>query len=464
MQNLRKILSSINDAVWSFDLTCNKFIYINNRLSELYETPLEKVEESSSFWLKYVHPDDFDYAVTESESAFLGKKVEIEYRLLIKNEIKWVCDKRVVLFDEENNPTAITGILSDITSKKVSESNLTDTTKVFRYLFINNPNPLWIYDRKSLKFLAVNNAAIANYGYSKDEFLSMSIADIRPKEDLDELLKHVYSVTNTFTNPKRYWRHLKKNGEILYVTISGHGITYDGHEAEMVMAHDITLEVESREKVTLAKENLDALINSIREDIWSIDSKYRLISANNSYKKAIEASIGREILIGESVFMPEFDGEDHKHWKKYYDKALKGETFTFIELVNHPGQKPFCAETKLHPIKNKNKIIGVACISTNIQERLEAHDRILEQNQRLREVISIASHEIRGPVATLLGLIAAFNKENPTDPFNQEVMHLITDVTKNLDTVLHELVDKSYALKEERKSIPSPRHNQSVNE
>jgi PAS domain S-box-containing protein len=292
----------------------------------------------------------------------------------------------------------------------------------------------------------------------------MTIADIRPKEDLQELLNHVYSVTNTFTNPRRYWRHIKKDGQLLYVNISGHGINFNGCDAEMVMAHDITLEVESREKITLAKENLDALINSIREDIWSIDSKYRLISVNNSYKKAIEASIGREIVIGESIFMPEFDNEDNKQRKKYYDKALKGETFTFIELINHPGEKPFCAETKLNPIRNKNKIIGVACISTNIQERLEAHDIILEQNKTLREVISIASHEIRGPVATLLGLIAAFNKENPTDPFNQEVMSLITDVTTNLDTVIHELVNKSYALKEERKSTPSPRHNQSVNE
>jgi signal transduction histidine kinase len=118
----------------------------------------------------------------------------------------------------------------------------------------------------------------------------------------------------------------------------------------------------------------------------------------------------------------------------------------------------------MNPIRDKRKIIGVACISTNIQEALDAHNRIVEQNNKLREVISIASHDIRGPVATLLSLVSAYNNDNPTDPFNGEVIKLITDVTINLDGVLHKLVDKSHSLREDRKAIKSPRHNQSENE
>ncbi|MFD2161419.1 PAS domain-containing protein [Paradesertivirga mongoliensis] len=464
MQNLGKILSSINDAVWSFDLTSNKFIYINNRLAELYQIPLDTIEESSSFWLKYVHPDDRLYVLTESAPAFTGRNVEIEYRLLIKDQIKWVCDKRVVLLDDAEKPIAITGILSDITSKKTSELRLSDAKKVFRYLFINNPNPLWIYDRKTLRFLAVNNATIARYGYSKDEFLSMTIGDIRPQEDLPELFEHVYNVKNAFSNPSRYWRHRKKDGKIIYVTISGHGINYNGYDAEMVMATDMTIEVESRNSIALAKENLDALINSIAEDIWSIDTEYRLISANNSYKKTVEEALGRKVTLGESVLMPEYHLYDASQWKKYYDKALKGESFSFTEFIKLPGKETFCAETKLNPIRSESKIIGVACTSANIQERIDAHNFVIEQNKKLRELISIASHEIRGPVATLLGLISVFNRDNPTDPFNLEVMHLMTDVTRNLDSVLYKLVDKSYSLRENRKSTHASPHNRSENE
>ncbi|MBC7912997.1 MAG: PAS domain S-box protein, partial [Pyrinomonadaceae bacterium] len=336
MQDIQKILSPITDAVWSFDLVNNKFIYFNQPLIALFETPIKELHEDASFWLPFIHPEDYQYATTESQQVFEGKNIEIEYRLIIKGKVKWVLDKKAVLFDDQNIPQIITGILSDITSKKTAESNLTYLEKTFRYLFINNPNPLWIYDRHTLEFLEVNNAAIAKYGYSKDEFLAMTIADIRPKEDLPELHKHVKNVENRYLNTQRYWRHLKKNGEILYVNVSGHGINHKGREAEIVMSHDITLEVESRQTITLAKENLDALINSIKEDIWSIDSRYKLISANNAYKQSILNSVGKEPKIGDSIFMDEYDKDEKKLWLRYYDKALSGETFSFIELVKLP--------------------------------------------------------------------------------------------------------------------------------
>jgi PAS domain S-box-containing protein len=464
MHDFRELLSSVNDAVWSFDLIRKEFIYANNNFEKLYQTPLDKIDKTAAFWLKYVHPDDYDQVLFKAETAVTATPVEFEYRLLVENDIKWVCDKRVILFDENKEPKSIMGVLSDISLRKNSESHLTDTKNIYSYLFIDNPNPLWIYSKQTLRFLAVNNAAIANYGYTKDEFLSMTISDIRPEEDVPELINHVDVVKDTYSNPRRYWRHTRKNGEIAYVSISGHGIHYNGEDAEIVMAHDITFEVEGRRKVRLAKENLDALINNLEDDIWSIDRNYNLISANRSYLTTLKDALGREAIVGESVFMAEYPEDDKLLWKSYYDKALNGEAFTFTEILNLPGKTAYCIETKMNPIRDKRKIIGVACISTNIQDALDAHNRILEQNKKLREVISLASHDIRGPVATLLSLISAYNNDNPTDPFNGEVIKLIADVTINLDGVLHKLVDKSHSLREDQKAIKSPRHNQSKNE
>lgn len=464
MQNLGRILSSINDAVWSFDLLSNKFIYKNDRLAELYETPSADVEESPHFWLKYVHPDDYTYAITESEAAFEGKNIEIEYRLIINDKIKWVSDKKVVLLDKNNTPLVITGILSDITEKKASEVKLSDTEKTYRYLFINNPNPLWIYDRETLQFLAVNNAAVAKYGYSREEFLSMTIADIRPKEDVPGLLAHVNRIQESYSSSKRYWRHRTKAGDVLYVSISGHGITHHGRSAEIVMAHDITAEVESRKQIMLAKENLDALINNIDQEIWSIDKKYRLISANKSFNRATEEAIGRKLHIGEMIFTEEYDDGDLKLWKAYYDTALSGKPLKFVEFISLPGRKPYFAETKMHPIRNKRKVIGVACISNNIQERLEAHERVLSLNKKLHDVISLASHDIRGPVASLLGLTATFNKDDMNDPSNQEIINLVRELAITLDSTLHMLVEKSHSLREEGNAINGARYSQSANE
>lgn len=232
----------------------------------------------------------------------------------------------------------------------------------------------------------------------------------------------------------------------MYVNISGHGITHNGREAEIIMAHDITVEVESRKEITLAKENLDTLINNIKEEIWSIDTNYCLISANNAFKKRVKNFTGKDIVIGQSVFLTKHVSEQQQRWKEYYNRALQGDAFTFIDLINFGNAEPYHTETTMNPIKNGKKIIGVACLSTNIQEKLRAHEMIVEQNKKLRDVISLVSHEIRGPVASLMGLISTFNKEDSSDPSNEEILHLITDMVQDLDGALHTLVAKSYSL------------------
>ena len=70
----------------------------------------------------------------------------------------------------------------------------------YRLLFDNNPRPMWVYDTDSLAFLAVNDAAIEKYGYSREEFLSMTLKDIRPKEEVDVLMDNLANVPLTFEN------------------------------------------------------------------------------------------------------------------------------------------------------------------------------------------------------------------------------------------------------------------------
>ena len=98
---------------------------------------------------------------------------------------------------------------------------------------------MWIYDLETLSFLEVNDAAIHNYGYSREEFLGMTIKDIRPQEDIPALLDNVSRVTEGL-DAAGIWRHRKKDGSIIYVEITSHTLTFAGRLAEIVMADDIT--------------------------------------------------------------------------------------------------------------------------------------------------------------------------------------------------------------------------------
>lgn len=127
----------------------------------------------------------------------------------------------------------------------------------YRVLFDGNPHPMWIYDKESLAFLKVNAAALAHYGYSQEEFLSRTLRDIRPPEDiarLEHLMKEVGEATQ-YSGP---WTHLRKDGSTIQVEIASHGINFEGHPARFSLVQDITERQQLYERL-VHQANHDAL-------------------------------------------------------------------------------------------------------------------------------------------------------------------------------------------------------------
>ena len=119
----------------------------------------------------------------------------------------------------------------------------------FKVLFQDNPHPMWVYDALTLRFLEVNSAAVAKYGYSRDEFLKMQITEIRPAEDVPVLLQSMAARDMTWFRAGG-WRHRHKSGAIINVDITSHPVIFDGRPATLVIAQDVTerqrLEVQLR--------------------------------------------------------------------------------------------------------------------------------------------------------------------------------------------------------------------------
>src|SRR6266446_2620218 len=109
----------------------------------------------------------------------------------------------------------------------------------YRLLFDNNPQPMWVYDRETLAFLAVNDAAVGHYGYAREEFLGMTIKDIRPPEDVAALLDNV-AHTTAVLDPADTWRHRKRDGTIIEVEITSHSLTFAGCAARLVRADGVS--------------------------------------------------------------------------------------------------------------------------------------------------------------------------------------------------------------------------------
>jgi PAS domain S-box-containing protein len=143
------------------------------------------------------------------------------------------------LFDKTNKLTHFVGIATDITDFIRIQTIIQEREQNFHQLFANNPLPMWVYDRETLAFLDVNEAAIVKYGYSRAEFLAMTIKDIRPPEDLDLLLADL-SRERAGYQRSASWRHQLKSGGLIEVEITSHTLEFAGRAAVLVVASDVT--------------------------------------------------------------------------------------------------------------------------------------------------------------------------------------------------------------------------------
>jgi PAS domain S-box-containing protein len=131
--------------------------------------------------------------------------------------------------------------------------------RVFRELFENSPHSMWVFDLETLGFLAVNDATVERYGYTRDEFLAMKATDIRPVEEVPRFLEHLRHQDSTFVKAGQ-WRHRKKNGELLYVDITAQKLTFSGRDAEMVLAVDVTAQVDALKRLEQAERKYRSLV------------------------------------------------------------------------------------------------------------------------------------------------------------------------------------------------------------
>jgi two-component system, cell cycle sensor histidine kinase and response regulator CckA len=145
-------------------------------------------------------------------------------------------------------------LASELARRAAAAIETERTAERYRMLFEASPLPMWVYEADTLRFLAVNDAAIRKYGWTREEFLAMTIKDIRPPEEIPALILNTTG-GDGFGSPRPdTWRHLTKDGQLLDVEITAGRIEFDGRRAALVLAHDVSEKMQLQRRLNEAEK------------------------------------------------------------------------------------------------------------------------------------------------------------------------------------------------------------------
>ena len=165
------------------------------------------------------HPDDkseLERLIKDASSSGGTGGFDLEHRVVWPDgSTRWLNVRKQISF-VDGHPHRAVVVTLDVTDRRLADEALRTSEARYRLMFEANPHPMWVYDVDSLKFLAVNDAAVASYGYSREEFLSMNIRDIRPPEEVPRLESTIARLTPGISRTFP-WRHLRKDGTSLDV-------------------------------------------------------------------------------------------------------------------------------------------------------------------------------------------------------------------------------------------------------
>ncbi len=166
--------------------------------------------------------------------------------------------------------------------------------RYYRHLFESVPLPLWVYDVKTLRILAVNETAIGHYGYNREEFLTLTIADIRPPEDVPRLRRAVREHGDAPADGT--WRHKTRDGTLIDVETRARSIDFGGRHARIVIIHDLTERHRAQQVIRTLDERYTRLIRESMDGVTLSTLDGRIISANPAFVQMMGYASEADVL------------------------------------------------------------------------------------------------------------------------------------------------------------------------
>ncbi len=217
----RDLVENARDMIWTLDMAGN-VTFLNSACEAI--TGYSKLE-----WLG----KDLAGLIAPQARHF-------EIRIRAKDGRAIDLEVNTAILELEGKPAGILAIARDITERQQAQEALRRSAKEFEYLFSNHPLPMWVFDSRTLRLLEVNQAGLTKYGYSRDEFLALSAADLRPEDEVPQFLAHLRQRSGAKSGNAGYWKHCTRDGRVLDVEVLWHSVVFAGRNAILAVIQDVT--------------------------------------------------------------------------------------------------------------------------------------------------------------------------------------------------------------------------------
>ena len=311
---LLKSEQQLNDAQqvsrtgsWHLDIKTN-YLEWSKETYHIFNIPDLKMMSYESF-METIHPEDRRFVQDSWQSALRTGSYEIEHRILTPGDVKWVAERARFEFNAAGELTGAMGTVQDITEKKKIEHILKESENIYKNLFNDSPYAIGIIDKDSMKFLEVNETATKLYGYSKEEFLSLTTYNIRTPEEHTKMAAQVSH--GMYVRDRSIRAHRKKNGEIIMAEPTITEIVYKGKKAFLITINDVTekMRIEAelmQSKVDRQNEILRTSLEAQEKSRADIgrelhDNINQLLVASTLYLKSVKAASEKDRLLVESA-------------------------------------------------------------------------------------------------------------------------------------------------------------------
>ena len=262
----------------------------------------------------------------------------------------------------------------------------------YKMLFESNPYPMWLFDAATLKFIEVNMAAIKHYGYSREEFLSMTIKDIRPQEDVDGLLKDIAMDTKGI-DVSGVWRHIKKSGELIYVEVTSHDFSFEDRKCKLVLSYDVTERITAERKERYIRKEHDEILKRLRLQIEQMpmalivtDVNFKILEWNPAAENIFGFS--KMETMGKHTFKLLTGNDTSQEIKSIIEKITSGNESVIFTMKNihKEGSRIICEWYGISLRNDKNQYIGIMAMVRDITDAKSAEDEIRKSRESFREL------------------------------------------------------------------------------